>query len=72
MSVIILKHFGCTKIHTRKCGSHDSMQYEKVVFCGIWCRMGERNLVIVANVMYTNRSAGFCVLIMKVRARYQH
>jgi len=48
------------------------MQYEKVVFCGIWCRMCEKNLVIVANIMYTSRNAGICVLIVKVRARYQH
>ena len=48
------------------------MQYAKVVFCGIWCRMGKRNLVIVANMMYTSRNAGICVLIVKVRARYQH
>jgi len=60
--VIITKHFSCTKIDTRKCRSHDSMQYAKVVFCGIWCRMGKRNLVIVANMMYTSRNAGICVL----------
>jgi len=72
MSVIILQHFGCTKIDARKCDSHDSMQYEKVVFFGIWCRMGERNLVTVVNIMYTSRNAGICGLIMKVRARYQH
>ena len=52
--MIILKLFGCTKNGTRKCGSHDSMQYEKVVLCSVWCWMGERNLVIVANITYTS------------------
>jgi len=46
------------KLIPKNCGSHDSMQYEKVVFCGIWCRMGERNLVIVADIMYTSRMQG--------------
>lgn len=66
--MIILKHFGCTKIDTRKYGLHDSIQYEKVVFCGFWFRMGGRNLVIVADIMHTSRNAGICVLIVKFRA----
>lgn len=43
------------------------MQYEKVVFCGLWFRMGGRNLVIVADIMYASRNAGIYVLIVKFR-----